>query len=247
MAQLPHGSSIAWVDLLGQVAYRPKRNFEMYVRYKYEDKLQNTRIQFNHQNYLLITPSNQHYLQSRFLDIIFSEDELGNTVLEPGQYSKTELENARFVTHHILQRLRFNTTYTHNKTWTFQTRAEFSFFGDEINPRRSGVLVFQDVRFNPLSFPMSFSTRFALFDVQSFSAAIYAYENDILYQFSIPAFNNRGARFYVNIRYRVTRFMDLWFRVSQTYFTNIDVIGSGLTRIDGNKLTEVKAQVRFRF
>jgi hypothetical protein len=235
------------VDLLGQVAYRPKRNFEMYVRYKYEDKLQNTRIQFNHQNYLPITPSNQHYLQSRFLDIIFSEDELGNTVLEPGQYSKTELENARFVTHHILQRLRFNTTYTHNKTWTFQTRAEFSFFGDEINPRRSGVLVFQDVRFNPLSFPMSFSTRFALFDVQSFSAAIYAYENDILYQFSIPAFNNRGARFYVNIRYRVTRFMDVWFRVSQTYFTNIDVIGSGLTRIDGNKLTEVKAQVRFRF
>lgn len=241
------------VDLLGEVAYRPKRNMEMYVRYKYEDKMQNTRILLNRNNQLLITPQNRHYLESRFEELLFTdsenfEDEFGNHVLQPtATLNKTTIEGARFITHHTLQRLRWNLRYTHNKIWSFQTRVEFSFFNDEINEKAGGVMIFQDVRFNPLSFPLSFSTRFALFDVNRFNAAIYAYENDILYQFSIPAFNNRGARFYLNLRYKATRNLDFWFRVAQTYFTNINTIGSGLDRIDGNKLTEIKAQMRVRF
>jgi hypothetical protein len=241
------------VDLLTEVNYKPKRNFEMYVRYKYEDKMQNTSIRLNNNDQLAITNLNRNYLQSRFEDLILNdpsefEDDLGNQVLQPTpNLSKSQIEAARFITHHTLQRFRWNLRYTHNKTWTFQTRAEFSFFNDEINQKAGGVMLFQDIRFNPLSFPLSFSTRFAVFDINRFNAAIYAYENDILYQFSIPAFNNQGARFYLNIRYKATRFMDIWFRVSQTYYTNLNTIGSGIDRIDGNKLTEIKAQVRFRF
>lgn len=236
------------VDILSQITYRPQRRFEMYLRYKYEDKMQNSRILLDNQDRLIINNQNRHYILSAFNNIMFAEDELGNEVIQPySGLTKSDIEGARFVTHHVLQRLRFNILYTLNKTWTFQTRAEFSFFTDEINERAGGVLLFQDLRYNPLSIPFSFSTRFALFDVQRFNAAIYAYENDILYQFSIPAFNNRGARFYLNIRYKATRFMDLWFRIAQTYYTNLDEIGSGLLKIDGNKLTEIKAQVRFKF
>lgn len=241
------------VDLLTEVNYKPKRNFEMYVRYKYEDKMQNTSIRLDQKNQIAVNDANRHYLENRFTDLILNdpsefEDDLGNSVLQPTpNLTKGEIESARFETHHTLERFRWNLRYTHNKTWSFQTRAEFSFFTDEINEKAGGVMLFQDVKYHPLSFPMSFSARFAVFDINRFNAAIYAYENDILYQFSIPAFNNQGARFYLNIRYKATRFMDIWLRVAQTYYTNINTIGSGLDRIDGNKLTEIKAQVRFRF
>jgi len=42
--------------------------------------------------------------------------------------------------------------------------------------------------FKPLSFPVSFSTRLACFDTESYNARIYANENDILYAYSFPVY-----------------------------------------------------------
>ena len=97
------------------------------------------------------------------------------------------------------------------------------------------------------SFPVSFNLRLAYFDVQDYGARIYAYENDVLYQFSVPAFNNRGFRTYLNIRYRIIKGIDFWLKASNTHYTNISEISSGPNAVIGNNLTEVKMQLRFKF
>ena len=144
-----------------------------------------------------------------------------------------------------LQRLRLHLTYKINKEWEIRDRAEFSFFEKASSSR--GMLVYQDVIWKPIAKPFSFTARYSLFDINSFDARIYAYENDLLYEFYIPFFQNRGSRFYINTRYRIARNYTFEFRIGRTYLQNVDVIGSGNDLINGNTRTEIKTQLKIRF
>ena len=111
----------------------------------------------------------------------------------------------------------------------------------------NGYLIFQDVIYRKRQSPFSFTFRYALFDTDSWDSRIYAYEHDVLYAFSIPAFYKRGTRTYLIFRYKIAHGIDIWIRYSQTYYNNIDVISSGLNEIQGSAKSEVKAQVRLKF
>jgi len=113
------------------------------------------------------------------------------------------------------------------------------------NPRH-GYMMYQDVIWRPRT-QWAFSARYALFDTDTFDERIYAYENDVLYAFSVPAYYYRGSRAYLLIRYQASRKLDFWFRLSQTFFASESTLGSGLDEIDGNARTELKAQVRYKF
>ncbi|MEP7171499.1 MAG: hypothetical protein ABI855_19165, partial [Bacteroidota bacterium] len=131
---------------------------------------------------------------------------------------------------------------------TLHNRVEFVKLKKESSDPETGYLILQDVNYNPLGSPFSFNLRYALFDTQSYDSRIYAYENDLLYVYSIPFYYNRGSRFYVMLQYRVRKGIDIWFRYSQTLYTNQDVISPGsLDEIDGNTKSDVKVQVRFEF
>ncbi|MCB0381252.1 MAG: hypothetical protein KDD24_08345, partial [Flavobacteriales bacterium] len=80
-----------------------------------------------------------------------------------------------------------------------------------------------------------------------YNTRIYAYENDVLYSFSIPAYYNRGTRTYLTVRYKVKRGIDVWLRYGLTHYENLDIISSGLEEIVGNSKSDVKFQVRFKF
>lgn len=144
-----------------------------------------------------------------------------------------------------LHRLRLQLNYKVTKELELRDRVEFSFF--EQTTRSRGFMMYQDIIYKPIASPLSFSMRYGLFDVNSFDARIYAYENDLLYEFYIPFFQNRGSRFYVNLRYRLARNYTWEFRIGQTYLQNADVIGSGNELINGNTRTEIKTQLRIKF
>ncbi|MFT5054540.1 MAG: hypothetical protein ACI97X_001566 [Oceanospirillaceae bacterium] len=63
----------------------------------------------------------------------------------------------------------------------------------------------------------------------------------------MPAYYYRGMRWYAMIRYRAFRNMDVWVRFAQSYFSDREIIGSGLDEIQGRQRTEVKVQVRLKF
>lgn len=145
----------------------------------------------------------------------------------------------------VLQRLRLHLSYKITKEWDIRNRAEFSFF--EKSNKSRGILFYQDVIYKPIAKPISFTARYCIFDVNSFDARIYAYENDMLYEFYIPFFQNRGTRFYINTRFKIGRNYTWEFRAGRTYFDNINGIGSGNDMISGNTRTELKTQLKIRF
>ena len=142
---------------------------------------------------------------------------------------------------------RYHIAYKVSDAVKLKSRVEFVLFDDGVNEREKGYLVYQDIEYKALSFPLSFSTRFALFETDSYDARIYAYENDVLYSFSIPAYQNKGTRYYLVLKYHISKGIDVWLRFAQTFHSNKETIGSGLEEINGNVKSEVKAQVRFKF
>ncbi len=113
--------------------------------------------------------------------------------------------------------------------------------------RSEGICLLQDIIYRPKTFPVSFSTRFAIFDTDGFSTRFYHYENNLLYTFSIPAYYNKGTRFYINARYRGIRNLMIEARYEQTYWSNQNRFGSGITEIQSNIRSEVSAQVKYQF
>ncbi|GAA4412451.1 helix-hairpin-helix domain-containing protein [Nibrella viscosa] len=91
------------------------------------------------------------------------------------------------------------------------------------------------------------SGRMALFGTDDYDSRQYAYERDVLYAFSFPAYSNRGRRQYLMVQYAVNRHLDVWLRLSRTQLTNQPTIGSDLDQTGVPHRTEVKVQARWQF
>lgn len=141
-------------------------------------------------------------------------------------------------------------TYISNqvsKAVELRTRADWGYWDDGVRPREFGFAVLQDVIVHPIGFPLSFSTRFALFDTDSYNVRFYYYENDLLNTFSIPPYYNRGSRVYLNLRYRPVSALTIEARFAQTFWSNQTQIGTGLEQINGQRRTQLSAQVKYVF
>ncbi|MGB0429824.1 MAG: ComEA family DNA-binding protein [Bacteroidia bacterium] len=148
---------------------------------------------------------------------------------------------------HNNTRYRFQFRYKINKEFIATSRIEYATYKLDNKTTAKGVLLFQDLAFKPLEKPYSILGRYAIFNVDDYVARIYSYENDVLYSYSIPAYQDQGIRFYILGRLKIKRKIDLWLRYSQTSYFNRNTIGSGNELISGNKRSEIKAQVRFKF
>lgn len=73
-------------------------------------------------------------------------------------------------------------------------------------------------------------------------------KNDVPYSYYIPAFSYKGTRTYLTLNYSFTRNFEVWFRVAQTWYSNLPVISEGtLNEIDANHKTDIKIQARYKF
>ena len=89
--------------------------------------------------------------------------------------------------------------------------------------------------------------RLQYFETDSYNSRIYAYENDVLYSYAIPAFSDKGMRFYATFNYDATKNLSIWLRWASTIYTNKNIIGTGLDQINSSRKQELKIQVRFIF
>lgn len=142
--------------------------------------------------------------------------------------------------------LRYSISYRVHPNITLKNRVEYQIFETLAAGKQSGFLIFQDVAYKSTNKRLGLSGRFAIFDVEDYDARIYAYESDLLYVFSIPAYYNRGMRVYAVLNYEINKSMDFWFKIANTWYENVDEIGSGLDRIEGSNKTEVRFQLRIK-
>ena len=138
----------------------------------------------------------------------------------------------------------FNVDYELKSNLKFKTKIQSStqHEGDEFT---KGFVILQDVNFDV--WKLKFHTRVALFDTDNFDNAQYVYENDVLYAFSIPAYNGKGVRNYVMVRYDPMKNVSLWVRYSSFTFQDREVIGSGLEEANGDRSSEIKMMARIKF
>jgi hypothetical protein len=148
----------------------------------------------------------------------------------------------------LQRQYRFDISYKVSQTVRLRNRFEAMAFGreGENNPEQ-GYLVMQDIFYRPVGKPIAFTLRYALFNTDGYNARIYAYENDVLYSFSIPAYSDKGSRFYCIIEYSPTRNIDLWFRYARFYYYNLPSTGSGLTEVQGPSRSDFRIQARIKF
>lgn len=189
-------------DYMTQLTYKPNKKLEMYVKYRYEKKAEN------------------------------SGDELAE-IDYPEDLTK--------------QSFRYNLSCQISPSVTLKNRVEFLIYQKGSAPAENGYLVYQDIRYKHPKLPVSFSARYALFQTDSYDARLYAYENDVLYAYSIPAYYYKGTRFYIMAKVKLQRHLDFWIRYSITNYSNQTVVSSGLTEIQGNHKSEIKAQLRLKF
>ena len=89
--------------------------------------------------------------------------------------------------------------------------------------------------------------RLQYFETDGYDSRLYAYEDDVLYSYSIPVFYDKGYRYYINIKYDINRSLSVWGRFAQSVFPDKNIIGSGLDVINGHKKTEVTLQAIYDF
>jgi hypothetical protein len=122
-----------------------------------------------------------------------------------------------------------------------KTRAECSIVGD-IAP---SWLIFQDIEWNFSRLKMKLWLRTCFFDAPEYEASIYAYENDVLYDFTSFLHYGKGLRGVIMARFGPLDWMDFWIRLSTVYYTNKHA-GSGWDEVAGCRQNEVEMQVRLK-
>jgi hypothetical protein len=137
-------------------------------------------------------------------------------------------------------------TYSLSPELSMSSRVAFVLFDPEVQDDEKGFLMSQDIKYKLRKIPLSFAVRYAVFDTDSWNTRLYVYESDVLYAFSIPAYYDKGSRYYLNVGYKLLDKIQFWFRISQTYYSEKEETGSGLSAIEGNKQTDVKLQIQIK-
>lgn len=125
-------------------------------------------------------------------------------------------------------RLRLHSAYKVIKSLELRSRVEWTTYKIGENRPALGFVAYQEAVIKPLGSPVSAALRYAVFDTDDYDSRVYAFENDLFAAISIPAFSGRGARWYVNLHWRVNDWLRLDARMEETH-TLQAVTDSGIT------------------
>jgi hypothetical protein len=163
--------------------------------------------------------------------------------------SKTKMKNStdgmtfsHYPIFYTKNSVRFNISYGFND-FVFGNKVEGAHYRNDDGSNAYGYYLCQDIAYKPEGKPFNLTFRYALFDAQDYNARVYAYENDVLYAFSVPALYGKGMRVYLLGKLKVLDALTLYARIGSTFYTDRETISSGLTQIEGNHKTDLKVEV----
>jgi hypothetical protein len=136
-----------------------------------------------------------------------------------------------------------NLNHQATKVINLRTRIQFSSY-EHANEKTIGYAIFQDLNLNFNK--LSISSRFGLFDTDDFENRQFAFERDVLYNFSIPAFHGKGSRSYIMAKYKLHHKLSLWVKYARTRYHNQTSISSGNEMISGDTRTDLTCQILYK-
>lgn len=141
---------------------------------------------------------------------------------------------------------RYSLKYEASSNVRLKSRFDYVRSEKENADPEQGVYLEQDLIYTFTGLPLRLTSAVAMFNTDSYDARIYAYQYDVLYAFSVPAFYGRGMSAYFLAKYSLGEHLDLWFRISRLIYSDRDTISSGLAEIDASHKTTVKFQLRLK-
>lgn len=108
-----------------------------------------------------------------------------------------------------------------------------------------GWSLIEDVECTPGWRDLKIWLRCCFFDVDDYNCRIYAYENDVLYDFTSAMLYGKGLKGIIMFRISTNNWLDLWLRFSTIYYTNKN-IGTGTDEIGVNRQNEIEIQARVK-
>ncbi len=139
---------------------------------------------------------------------------------------------------------RVNSEIIISPTLTLRNRIEYTHRKD-LTVQGNGYLMYQDLLLDLPKQQLSISARYAIFQTSTYEDRLYAYEQDVLYSYSIPAYFYTGQRFYVMLQKKINRNITAWLRYSNWIYLNQNTLGSGNDEILGNKKPQLSFQLRY--
>ena len=147
----------------------------------------------------------------------------------------------------MLERMavRWHITLPVTHRFTLQSRIEWVASKQASTPEQ-GVLAFIGGNLK-LHQKWQLKFRYTIFDTKSYASAIWAFEDDVPYSYSVPAFYQNGAKWYALLVWQACNNVEFWLRISDLSYQNATNIGSGNDLIESANRTEIKALVRVSF
>ena len=142
--------------------------------------------------------------------------------------------------------IRMNARFATGPAITWQTRIEWSGYQKEITIE-NGFALMQDFAYKKVGSPVAVNVRWAWFNTPSFNTAIYAYESDLLYYFSVPGLYGNGNRMYAMIKWDIAKNMELSSKIGVMRSIGKTELGSGNDLILGDKKLDWRIQCRMLF
>ncbi len=155
---------------------------------------------------------------------------------------KQILDALKYNERKVINRLRLNYAQILNAQFSLKSRVEFSAYS-KLN-HENGILVLQDVVYKFQKRPWALNGRLAYFQTDGYDSRLYAYENDVLYSFSVPALYGKGIRSYFNVQYKLSEHLSFWVKCATTHQfeqSNGGIVANSTTK------SEIKIQLRFQF
>ncbi|OQP55946.1 hypothetical protein A4H97_20380 [Niastella yeongjuensis] len=148
---------------------------------------------------------------------------------------------------------RTHVSYRLNKTVELRSRVETVWYARNSKQAETGFLFYTEGHVKPAFKPFFFSARIQYIETDGYNSRLYAFENTVLYNFSIPPLFNKAFRYVVNVNYRLTRSSVmqrprkinclLSFSIAQTLYPAHSAVETTTTLIDAYNRLDAKLQI----
>lgn len=137
--------------------------------------------------------------------------------------------------------------YKVSPAWTLRNRVELVWYKQGVGGLENGFLGLLDFLYKPLLKPWSGGFRLQYGETDGYNSRIYAYENDVMYSYSIPAFSGKGFRYYINVQLDAGKNWTFWGKWGQTLFSGKKYSGIGEELPDKATGSAFRIQLRYIF
>lgn len=190
---------------------------------------------------LTFTPTRNTEIYTRF-----------KSELKPLNRSETDL-TTHIVDQIVRQNWRIHASIDVSRHLLIRNRCEVTWYDKHGPNKEQGFLLFSDIVYKPPVQSISANMRLMYFETEGYNSRMYAFENDVMSGYSVPAIFDKGFRYYFNFKWDMSRTfkrtnertakIEFAAGLAQTIYRDKISIGSGLDEIKGNRKTEVKFQL----